>query len=146
MPGVTWSSTLDPARSRQTNHPAIYATSSVDGALVHAILKHQPEDIGESSGQTYALDLEGSGTVVQMSPKLREAASNNTLRFTGGYLYVLPADEFSASWQASNHEVAATREVTPLLGIKVGEALGSELMKRIQTAVFIEDMESKVFK
>lgn len=107
LPQVDWYPTLDPHASRQTEHPAIYATTGVEGALVHAILKHRPEDAGEKHGQTFALNMNGGGKEVLMSPQLQQAAEQGTLEFTDGFLYVLPANEFSKSWQGGNHEVTA---------------------------------------
>lgn len=139
MPQVDWYPTLDPGSSRQTEHPAVYATSSIEGALIHAILKHRPQDAGEKHGQTYALNMNGGGKEVLMSPQLLRAAEQGTLEFTDGYLYVLPANEFSKSWQGGNHEVTSNHMVTPLLGIKIGRSLGNELMKYVKVVDFPED-------
>ena len=113
----------------------------IEGALVHAILKHRPEDADETHGQTFALNMNGSGKQVLMSSRLQEAARNGTLEFTDGFLYILPANEFSESWQGGDHEVTANHEVTPLLGMKVGKNLGSELMKHVKIVDFIEHQQ-----
>lgn len=141
LPPVEWNQTLDPRASRQTDNPAIYATTGIEGALVHAILKHRPEDIDEENGQTFALNMNGKGKEVLMSSRLQQAARQDLLEFTDGFLYVLPASEFSKSWQGGDHEVTANHEVTPLLGIKVGKKLGTELMSRVKIVDFIEDQE-----
>lgn len=138
LPQVHWHPTLDPSASRQ-EHPAIYATFAVEGALTHAILKHRPEDAGKNHGQTFALNLDGGGKEILMSPQLQEAARNGTLEFTDGYMYVLPAEEFEPGWQGGDHEVTSDHEVTPALGIKVGPSLGPELMKHMKIVSFIED-------
>ncbi len=139
LPQVDWYPTLDPSASRQAEHPAIYATTGVEGALVHAILKHRPEDAGNKHGQTFALNMNGGGKEVLMSPQLQQAAEQGTLEFTDGFLYVLPANEFNKSWQGGNHEVTANHAVTPLLGIKVGKNLGTELINNVSIVDFIED-------
>lgn len=141
LPQVDWYPTLDPNASRQTEHPAIYATTGIEGALIHAILKHRPEDAGEKHGQTFALNMNGGGKEVLMSPQLQQAAERGALEFTDGFLYILPANEFTGSWQGGDHEVTANHEVTPLLGIKVGSALGPELLKHVQIVDFIEDQK-----
>lgn len=139
LPQVDWYPTLDPKASRQSEHPAIYATTSIEGALIHAILKHRPEDAGAKHGQTFALNMNGGGKEVLMSPQLQQAAGQGTLEFTDGFLYVLPANEFNKSWQGGSHEVTANHAVTPLLGIKVGKNLGTGLMKHVSIVDFIED-------
>lgn len=139
LPQVDWHPTLDPRASRQTEHPAIYATTGIEGALVHAVLKHRPRDAGEKHGQTFALNMNGGGKEVLTSPQLQEAAKNNTLEFTDGFLYVLPANEFTESWQGGDHEVTANHEITPMLGIKVSKNMSTELMKHIKIVDFVED-------
>lgn len=146
LPEVGWNETLDPSVSRQTEHPAVYATKAVEGALVHAVLKHRPEDAGDNHGQTFALSMNGGGKKVLMSPQLQEAANEGQLTFTDGFLYVLPASEFTESWQGGNHEVTANHAVTPLLGIKIGESLGSELMKYLEIGSFVEDERREKMK
>lgn len=142
LPQVDWYPTLDPGVSRQ-ERPAVYATTSIEGALVHAVLKHRPEDAGEKHGQTFALNMNGHGKEVLMSPQLQQAEKQGNLEFSDGFLYVLPASEFSESWQGGDHEVTADHEVTPLLGVKLGKTLGPELMKHIRVVDFIEDRASE---
>lgn len=131
LPDVSWNETLDPAESRQ-DVPAVYATTNAVGAAVHATLKHRPEDAGEN-GQTFSLSPNGGGAIVELSPKLQEQQE-----FTDGYLYVLPAGKFGESKHDSDHEVAAHREVTPVLGIKLGADIGPELMQRIDVVSYRE--------
>lgn len=139
LPEVDWHPTLDPNVSRQPEHPAVYATSGIEGALVHAVLKHRPEDAGEKHGQTFALNMNGGGREVLLSPRLQELAAQGKLEFTDGFLYVLPASEFIKSWQGGNHEVTSDHEVTPMLGIRIGKTIGPELMKQVKTVSFAED-------
>jgi hypothetical protein len=132
---------LDPQFSHQPpERKAVYATTSLKGGLVHALLEARPEDIHPVSGETYSLQLlpEPGGSFVEVSPPLAAALRNGEQRFTDGLLYVLPADRFSPH-PASSHEVISKEKVTPLAVIRVGKTLGAEIITPLAMEIGVDD-------
>lgn len=137
MPDVELYDALDPSASHQDGpRKAVYATTSLEGGLTHALVEHRPEDVGEVSQQTYALKPSRSadGRTVEVSPQLAAAIERGEAPFTDGLLYILPKSQFqrevgSDGLLASDHEMVTRERVEPVAVVHVGAALGTQVVR-----------------